>query len=161
MHNKHSTVGQAVVSFCHYMPKAWSGYVFSAVSLRQFVHSSGLRARLWLSHDAEVIFDGHPDDVRTIWQLEQGLLLLREREFSSKFPSFLLGSFSSLSFLFKVLFTSLCFLCLPISLLNFGARFCHLIGFSSETYHKRQRYVRYYHLSVFSHSYQARRENSA
>ena len=67
-----------------YMPNACGSYVFNAVSLRQFAHSSCLRARLWLIHDAEVIFDGHPDDIGTIWPLEHGFLLLRENDLSSK-----------------------------------------------------------------------------
>ena len=77
MHNKHSTVSQAVVSyFTMYMSNAYSSYVFNAVSLRQFAHASCLRTRLWLIHDAEVIFDRHLEDIRTIWPLEHGFLLL-------------------------------------------------------------------------------------
>ena len=107
-----------------YIPNACSSYVFHAVSLRQFARSSCLRSRLWLIHDAEAIFDGHPDDVRTIWPLEHGFLLLHERDLSSKPHSVLSFSlschgksvrqlfFSSLSFLFKVLVTSLYFISL-------------------------------------------------
>ena len=86
MHNKHSTVvSQAVVShFAMNMPNACSGYVFNAVNLRRLVHSSCLRARLWLNHDLEVIFDGHPHDVRTIWSLKHGFLLLHKLDPSSK-----------------------------------------------------------------------------
>ena len=88
MYKKHTTVSHAVADhFVIYMLNACSGYVFNAVSLRQFVkkYSSCLHARL--KHDicdAEVIFDGHPDDVRTIWQLEYGFLLLHEHDLSSK-----------------------------------------------------------------------------
>ena len=80
-----------------YIPNACSGYVFRAVRLRQFVHSTCLGARLWLNHDPEVIFDGHPDDVRTIWPLEHGFLLLHERDLSSKPHSVLSFSFLSRS----------------------------------------------------------------
>ena len=45
-------------------------YGFHFVHPRQFVHSTCLGARLWLNHDPQVIFDGHQDDVRTIWPLE-------------------------------------------------------------------------------------------
>ena len=67
-----------------YISNACSGYVFHAARLRQIVHSSCLGARLWLNHDPEVIFDGHPDDIGTIWPLEHGFLLLRENDLSSK-----------------------------------------------------------------------------
>ena len=77
-----------------YMPNACCGYVFSAVSLTQFVHSSNLRARLWLIHDAEVTFDEHPDDVWTIWPLEHGFLLLHERDLSLRTHSLLSFSLS-------------------------------------------------------------------
>ena len=90
MHNRHSTVSQAVVGhFAMYIAKACSGYVFHAVRLRQVVHSSCLSARLWLNDDPEVIFDEHLDDVRTIWPLEHGFLLLHERDLSSKSHSVL------------------------------------------------------------------------
>lgn len=46
-HNKHSTVSKAVVGhFAMCMLNACSGYVFNAVSLRQFIFSSCLLARL-------------------------------------------------------------------------------------------------------------------
>ena len=76
-----------------YGPKACSGYVFHAVLLGLFVHSSCLGARLWLNHDPEVIFDGHTDNVRTILPLEHGFLL-HERDLSSKPHSILSFSLS-------------------------------------------------------------------
>ena len=130
MHDKHATISQSAAShFATYLSNACSGYVFNAVSLRQSVYSSCLRTRLWLSHDAEVMFDGPPDDVRTIWQLERGFLL-HEHDLCSKphlrltfsLPSHDLSvrrlkqsTFFSLSVLFKVLFTFLGFLFLPMN----------------------------------------------
>ena len=64
--------------------RTYAVVVFHAVHLRQFVHSSCLGARLWLDHDVAVIFDGQADDVRTIWPIEHGFLLLHERDPSSK-----------------------------------------------------------------------------
>ena len=113
-----------------------------SASVYRFFPSSR-RSQTWLIHDAEVILDGHSDDVRTIRQLEQGFILPHERDLSSKphsLLSFFLSShdqsvrrlkqctfFPFLSFLFNVLFTSLCFLCLPISWLEFGALLRHVI----------------------------------
>ena len=76
------------------MLNACSGYVFNAVSLKHFVHSFGIRARLRLTHDAEVIFVGHPDDVRTVLPLEDGFLLLPKRVLSTNPHSVLSFSLS-------------------------------------------------------------------